>query len=358
MKKSVIFIVVLLCVFELSCTTPEERIPKYSIATSSDYSMLFIGDMMFEWAVKDTMQRYGTEYPLKKITPFFQSFDFVMANFESPLTRSSQSLVYQKYIFRAPPSIAFILAEAGITAVTLANNHMLDYGVTGLLDTLTSLSDAKVLYAGAGNNEITASLPVMRQLGTTRIVVLCYTQIASKEMIAKNNPGVNFFELKKVQEDIKKYRFCDGVIINIHWGNEYFYYPSSKQIDIAHALIDAGADAVIGHHPHVYQGIEIYKNKPIVYSLGNFLFGSIHEGINDNIACALYMSGNGKIIKMHIYAIKGIYNDGSINIQPEVLEGPIAVKVFDHVLEISKPLGIIFTSRTTKHHNYAEFIFR
>ncbi|MEW6525130.1 MAG: CapA family protein [Spirochaetota bacterium] len=356
MKKSAIYIVVLFCIFKLSCTTPEERIPKYSIATSSGYGMLFIGDMMFEWAVKDIMQRYGTDYPLKKVKPFFQSFDFVMANLESPLTNNRTSLVYQKYIFKAPPSIAFVIADAGITAVTLANNHMLDYGGTGLLDTLTSLSDAKVLYAGAGKNETTASLPVMHQLGPARIAVLCYTQISSKEMIAKNNPGINFFELKKAQSDIKKYRFCDSVIINIHWGNEYFYYPSSKQIDIAHALINAGADAIIGHHPHVYQGIEIYKNKPVIYSLGNFLFGSMHEGINDNIACALYMSGNGKIIKMHIYAIKGIYTDGII--QPEVLEGPSAIKVFDHVLEISKPLGIIFTSRTTKHNNYAEFIFR
>ncbi|MEJ5361077.1 MAG: CapA family protein [Spirochaetota bacterium] len=356
MKKSAIFIVIVFCVFELSCTTPEERIPKHSIPTSSGYGMLFIGDMMFEWAVKDTIERYGAEYPLKKIKPFFQSFDFVMANLESPLTHNRTSLINQKYIFKASPLKAFVVAEAGITAVTLANNHMLDYGSTGLLDTLTSLSDAKVLYAGAGKNETTASLPILHKLGTTRIAVLCYTQIASKEMIAKNNPGVNFFELKKAQEDIKKYRFCDSVIISIHWGNEYFYYPSSKQIDLAHALIDAGADAVIGHHPHVYQGIEIYKNKPVVYSLGNFLFGSMHEGINDNIACALYMSGNGKIIKMHIYAIKGIYNDGII--QPEVLEGERAAKVFDHVLEISKPLGIIFTSRTAKHHNYSEFIFR
>lgn len=318
--------------------------------------MLFIGDMMFEWAVKDTIERYGMEYPLKKIKPFFQSFDFVMANLETPLTQKKTSMTYQKYIFKASPLHAFNLARAGITAVTLANNHMLDYGDTGLLDTMTSLSDARVLYAGAGKNETTASLPVMHRLGTTRIAVLCYTQVCSRDMIAKNNPGVNFFELKKTRKDIKKYRCCDSVIINIHWGSEYFYYPTSEQIDIAHALIDAGADAVIGHHPHVYQGIEIYKNKPIVYSLGNFLFGSMHEGINDNIACALFLSENGKIVKMNIYAIKGIYNDGII--QPEVLEGPLAAKVFDHILEISKPLGIIFTGRTTKHHDYAEFIFR
>lgn len=349
-------ITVLLCVCALSCSTPKERIPTHSVTATSGHSILFIGDMMFEWAVKDTMQRYGTDYPLKKIKPFLHSFDFVMANLESPLTHARKTHPYQKYIFKASPDIAYILYDAGITAVTLANNHMLDYGVQGLLDTIASLSTAQVLYAGAGTNATTASLPVIYTLGQSRIAVLCYTQIYAKDMVAHNNPGINYFEMNKAKEDIQKYRFCDRVIINIHWGNEYFYYPSSKQIDVAHALIDAGADAIIGHHPHVYQGIEIYKNKPIVYSLGNFLFGSVHEGINDNIACALYMSQKGKIIKMHVYAIKGIHNDGMI--QPEVLEGHLAARIFEHILEVSKPLGMIFTRRATTHHNYLEFIFR
>jgi len=355
-KKPGLTIIVIVCVIQLVCTAPEERTPEKYIPTSSSQSILFIGDMMFEWAVKDTMQRYGAGYPLKKIQSFLKSFDFVMANLESPLTNNDQSLVNQKYIFKATPDIAFILADAGITAVTLANNHMLDYDVTGLLDTLTSLSNAKVLYAGAGRNETTASLPIMYQLGESHIAVLCYTQISSKEMIAKNNPGVNFFELEKAKNDIQKYRFCNTVIIILHWGNEYFYYPSSKQIDIAHALIDAGADAIVGHHPHVYQGIEIYKNRPIVYSLGNFLFGSIHEGINDNIACALYLSEKGKILKIHIYAIKGKFTDA--NIQPNVLEYEDAVKIFQHIYEISMPLGTFFKHRSQIKNNYIEYIFR
>lgn len=356
MRKPALIIVAILCIFELLCATPEERVPQDFTAIPTGHSILFIGDVMFDWAVKETMLHHGIHYPLKKIEPFFKSFNFVMANLESPLTHSDESLVNQKYIFKASPDIAFALAHAGFTAVTLANNHMLDYGVTGLLDTLNSLSEAKILYAGAGRNITTASLPVMYKLDSLRIAVLCYTQICSKEMIAKDTPGVNFFELKKAIEDIQKYRFCDSVIINIHWGNEYFYYPSSKQIEIAHALIDAGADAIIGHHPHIYQGVEIYKNKPVVYSLGNFLFGSIHEGINDNIACALYLAENGKIKKMQIYAIKGRYNDAII--QPEVLEGEEAGKVFEHILDISKPLGIIFSERSTKHNKYLEFNFR
>lgn len=356
MKREGLIIAVIVCVLQLVCTTPKERKPEKYMPTSFGQSILFIGDMMFEWAVKETIQLHDKGYPLKKIQPFLKSFDFVMANLESPLTNSSDSLLYQKYIFKTTPDIASILADVGITAVTLANNHMLDYGVTGLLDTLTSLSNAKVLYAGAGKNEITASLPVLHQLGSSRIAVLCYTQICSKEMIAKNNPGVNFFELEKAKKDIQKYRFCNTVIVNIHWGNEYFYYPSSKQIDMAHALIDAGADAIVGHHPHVYQGIEIYKNKPIVYSLGNFLFGSIHEGINDNIACALYLSEKGKILKMHIYAIKGRFTN--TNIQPEVLEHDNAIKIFEHIHEISMPLGTVFVHRSQIKNNYIEYIFR
>ncbi|MCX8123827.1 MAG: CapA family protein [Spirochaetes bacterium] len=356
MKNQVIILVLIVCAFELLCMAPEERVPKDNTATLTDHSILFVGDMMFEWAVKDTMQYHGMDYPLKKIEHFLKTFDFVMANLESPLTHSNESHVSQKYIFKATTGIAFVLAKAGISAVTLANNHMLDYGVTGLLDTITWLSKAHIQYAGAGSNTTTASLPVMHTFGSIRIAVLCYTQICSKEMIAKDTPGVNFFDLEKAKDDIRKYRFCDSVIVNIHWGNEYFYYPSSKQIDMAHALIDAGADAIIGHHPHVYQGIEIYKNKPVVYSLGNFLFGSMHEGINDNIACAFYMSEKGKMIKMQIYVIKGRFNDAII--QPEVLEGVQASQVFDHIIEISKPLGIIFTERSTKHHQYLEFIFR
>lgn len=351
-------IIVLLLNVGLCCSAPEHRLPEQYSGLPSESSVLFVGDMMFEWAVKDTMSKKGVDYPLQNIQSFLHSFDFVMANLETPLTNNSfgDSSFDKKYIFKTTMDIAPLLHKAGIHAVTIANNHILDYGVGGLTDTLVALSSCNILYAGAGINETTASQPIFCKLGTMQMVIICYTQICSKDMIARNNPGVNFFELSKAIQDIQRYRFADFIVINLHWGNEYFYYPSSKQIGIAHALIDAGADVIVGHHPHVYQGIEIYKNKPIIYSLGNFLFGSMHEGINDTIACALYIAPGGKITRIRVYAIKGKFDDQII--QPEVLGTDGATHLLHHFFQISKPLDGNFVNRAYITNNYIEYNFR
>lgn len=341
----------------LSCSTTKEQTVEDFTSPPAEKNLLFVGDMMFDWAVEDTIRLYDVHYPLKKIKPLFRSYAFVMANLETPITNSNDYSLTLKYIFKASPENAQAMKTAGITAVSLANNHAYDYGATGLLDTLQYLSTAGMLYGGAGATAETASLPVLFSLGTLRIAVLCYTQIFTRKMAAgSNKPGVNTFELKRAMADIKRYRFCDVVIINIHWGNEYFYYPSTQQIRTARALIDAGADAVIGHHPHIYQGIEIYNNKPIVYSLGNFLFGSIHEGINDNIACALYLSDCGKITSLRVYAVKGTFHEAII--QPAILNEDDAVKIFNHIRQLSEPLGETFVKESVINNNYLLFEFQ
>ncbi|HQQ49631.1 MAG TPA: CapA family protein [Spirochaetota bacterium] len=352
------FIIVLLLHAGLCCSTAGYRVPEQYPALSSESSVLFVGDMMFEWAVNDTMSKKGADYPLQNIQSFLHSFDFVMANLETPLTNKGfgDSSLDKKYIFKTTMDTAHLLNKAGIQAVTIANNHMLDYGIGGLTDTLVALSSYGIVYAGAGINETTASQPIFYKLGAMQMVIICYTQICSRDMVARGNPGVNFFELSKAIQDIQKYNFADFIVINLHWGNEYFYYPSSKQIEIAHALIDAGADVIAGHHPHVYQGIEIYKNKPIIYSLGNFLFGSKHEGINDTIACALYIAPEGKIAKIRVYAIKGKFDDQII--QPGVLNADDATHLLHHFLQISKSLDGNFVDRASINNNYIEYSFR
>ena len=199
-----------------------------------------------------------------------------IVNLEGVITTTLPPLETKQFLLRMPPSAAQLLRTAGIDIVTLANNHTMDFGFAGLLSTLTSLARADIASTGAGINQAAASLPVIIKLKHQSICLLAFSKtLPSAFWATTRRAGSAFGAASLVTERISE---CSShglfTVVAFHWGKEGDHEPLPYQKDLAHLSIDAGADLIIGHHPHNLQGIEIYRDKPIFYSLGNFAFGS------------------------------------------------------------------------------------
>ena len=193
--------------------------------------------------------------------------------------------MHHLYSFRADPRVVEGLKFAGFGVLGLANNHMYDWDRPALLDTVQRLRAAGLQPVGAGANELEAHYPLIVNLKGVRLAFLAYVGIEPKEAAAgPDQPGVAWLDGDRVLSDIRFARpLADVLIVCLHWGVEYAPRPSRKQIELAHQMIDAGADLVVGGHPHVTQPCEFYHGHWIAYSLGNFIFDqhwpSTHHGL-------------------------------------------------------------------------------
>jgi poly-gamma-glutamate synthesis protein (capsule biosynthesis protein) len=188
------------------------------------------------------------------------------------------------------------LKGAGIGIVNIANNHVFDYGPEGLFDTISYLDSAGIHHVGAGRNREEAHRPVVLVIRGVRIGFLGYYGGGEAPGAGRRNPGVARRKEEEVVSDIRDLRDRRGVgyvVVNLHWGTENATVPSREQRALAHTLIDAGADAVVGHHPHVLQGIERYGRGVIAYSLGNFVFGGNRRDTYDTGMLEIRLSAGG-----------------------------------------------------------------
>jgi poly-gamma-glutamate capsule biosynthesis protein CapA/YwtB (metallophosphatase superfamily) len=201
----------------------------------------------------------------------------VIANLEAPLTLRDR--VYPgKASLRADPRWAALLKQAGVVAVSLGNNHIMDSGAQGLEDTCQALDDAGIAYTGAGRDLASARTPVILNAGALRVGLLSYNAVPVKAPIyaAKISPGVVKADRRLIAQDVAALRSgADFVIVALHWGLERYRLPTSEQRELARAVIGCGADAIVGHHPHILQGTEWVAERPVLYSLGNFLFSPL-----------------------------------------------------------------------------------
>ena len=241
-----------------------------------EHTMLFVGDIMLSRNIAAQINKNEDPlYPFLFMATTTQNADLAFANLESPISASG-TLQGSIYSFRAEPVGSINgLQYAGFDVVNLANNHIWDYGRTAALDTMRYLRDAGIDYIGFGRDYDEANTPVIKQVGNAKVAFLGYTEFYSERLWADEKLGLSEFktdEIAKRVAKIKESGQADIVVISLHWGVEYETASNAAQQRIAHQLIDAGADLIIGHHPHVPQEFETYKNGYIVYSLGNFVF--------------------------------------------------------------------------------------
>ena len=256
-------------------------------------------------------------YPFEKITSFMKEKDLVLANLETPLTESLRNYGF----FISDPRYAQAMKDAGVSIVSLANNHMFDAGEIGFLQTMEYLADAGISYTGAGRNLEDARLGKLIELHGMKFIFLSYTQFCNVSFVsvADEYPGILPLDRQLMIDDIKvAKKRADFVFVSLHWGEENQPNVHHKQAEIAHILIDNGADGIIGHHPHVPHGIEIYKKRPILYSLGNFIFGHHNKQWSDNFLAEIVI--DKKCIQgIIIHPISG--QQAPELIQPELLGG-------------------------------------
>lgn len=224
-----------------------------------------------------------------------KSANIMMLNNEFAYSTRGKKAANKSFTFRAKPSRVNILKEMGVDIVSLANNHALDYGRDALKDTFKTLDQAGIDYIGAGMNMDRAKSPIYYTVKNKKIAYVAASRVVFATdwyatdsrlgMIGTYDPTLF---IKSIREAAKK---SDYVIAYLHWGVERKSYPESYQRALARKYIDAGADLVVGCHPHVLQGFEYYKGKPIAYSLGNFWFNNANQNTG---LLKLYLNEGGK----------------------------------------------------------------
>lgn len=243
-----------------------------ALAQAEPVRLVFVGDVMLDDGPGRVVAA-GRD-PLAPFAALLADADYRIANLECPLATTGTAIPTKIYTFRADPRATRVL-KGRFDAVSVANNHSGDYGRAAFLETLSVLDGAGIRYFGGGRNLVEAHAPLWIEKNGLRIAVLGYDEFLPRAFEAgADYPGIAWSEDSHVISDIRAARAAgaDIVIPFMHWGWEYEDGPNARQRQLARAMIDAGADAVVGGHPHVTQGAEVYRGKPIIYSLGNFVF--------------------------------------------------------------------------------------
>jgi poly-gamma-glutamate synthesis protein (capsule biosynthesis protein) len=243
-------------------------------ASTPTITLAAVGDIRLNGPVGELIRRSGMKAPSDGVRDLLKA-DIVFGNLETSVTDRGTKTA-KTWNFRAPPANVKALNEAGFTIVNLANNHVWDYGREGFLDTLAAVKKHHLLYIGGGKDLAEAEKLRVIEAGGLRVGFIGYTSTFPQEGWAKKGkPGVNYADFDRMTAVVAAAKNdCDVLIVSFHGGTELSEQANQIQRDFSHLAITAGADLVLGHHPHVLQPVEVYKDKPIIYSLGNFLFVS------------------------------------------------------------------------------------
>lgn len=290
-------------------------------------------------------ENYGADYFLQNVKDIFSTDDLTIANFEGTLTDSDER-EDKTFAFKAPASYASILTGGSVEAVNTANNHSHDYGEQSFNDTLAALDDAGIVHFGYDETAVMDVKGI--KVGLVGIYEL-YDHLEREQQLKDN--------IAKVKAD-----GAQLIVVIFHWGNETETVPDSNQTTLGRIAIDEGADLVCGHHPHVLQGIETYKGRNIVYSLGNFCFGG--NSSPSDMDTMIYqqtftIDANGvkkdNVTNIIPCSISSAAYDGYNNYQPTPAEGDEATRILGKINErsswISTAEGSTFTAKYNSNND-------
>lgn len=295
-----------------------------------------VGDVMLAGRWAPTLRKNGYDFPFWAVAAELKSGDITIANLESPIARGGSEYTDKKFRFRAEPDVAAALKRSGINLVTLANNHSMDFGGEALSETMKNLGDAGIGWIGAGENLAEARKMALYTIKGKRIAFLGYSLTQPVEFFAgRDRPGTAPGFEKIFVEDIARARQqADFVIVSFHWGTEGKSAVQPYQQVAAHKAIDAGADVIIGHHPHVLRGIERYKTGIVFYSLGNFAFASKSRSADAGIIVRLHLSDDQR--EAELLPLDILHR--RVGFQPQRTSGKQADQIIEHLKALSRPL--------------------
>jgi poly-gamma-glutamate synthesis protein (capsule biosynthesis protein) len=326
--KQIILCAIMVYVFFLA-------VPEVSKGNDDVVTIVAAGDIYLGGSADNYLKQKGYLYPFEATKDILKNADITVANLEAPLTNKTAVFMEKEYILKHNPDAVGAIKAAGFNVVTLANNHIMDYGPDGLKETIDLLNKAGIKHTGAGENLKSARVPAVVNIKSKRIAFLAYSLVFPEEFYATDDSsGTAKGIFENVISDIKNIKkHADIIILSFHWSEELMKYPKEYQIELAHRAIDNGANLIIGHHPHVIQGIEKYKDGLIFYSLGNFVFGSVNRSIPEGMLAVVRFSQHNKVISAEIIPLD--VNNKEVLFQPKPLQTEKADIAIKNIQEIS-----------------------
>lgn len=286
----------------LSSLISETRLQELRKTENSSIVIYAVGDIMLDRGVEYMIQTEGKgdfRFPFLKMAEDLRKADILFGNLEGPMAESGIR-VGSIYSFRSDPRAVEGLKYAGFDMLSLANNHMLDYGRPALEDTIKNLKNNQIDYVGAGLSGAEAFSMKIKEIKNVKIGFLAYTDLGFQSWRAEEDETgmawINEGDIDEIKRNIEEQKKkVDILIVSLHSGDEYQADPSAFQEKFARTCIDAGADVILGHHPHVVQRTEQYKKSWVIYSLGNFVFDQFFSPETMKGALLEIIIINGKI---------------------------------------------------------------
>ena len=301
-------------------------------------TIIAVGDIMVASKGTARLDQHGVAYGLDSLREELAKADIRFANQESPIGTDRSQRFDKKYTFLTPPRHGEVLVDGGFEVVTLANNHGMDYGMVAMKQTFEWLSNKGIKWVGAGVDLKDSRKPAIIEKNGVKYGFLGYSNTYPQEFWSTPSKGGNpFGHASYLKKDIPALRAqVDYLFVSFHWGAELMKGTKQYQKDLARLAIDLGADGVFGSHPHILQGVEYYKEKPIAYSLGNFLFASWSNKVWDSAILKVRFAG-GKFLGAEIVPI--LVNNFAVELQPRLLRGAEADSSLTMLAEQSSVWG-------------------
>ena len=274
-----------------------------ALAAERSALLAAVGDVMLARTVPARIAMHDAAWPWEQLAPQLRRADVRFCNLECAVATGGMRII-KKYSFRAEPQLAAkVLAAGGISVASLANNHSYDYARSGLAETLAHLRECHIAAPGAGDKRAEAIAPRYVTCGGLTLAFVAYTQWTPTDYLpAEDGAALAILDESTLAAELRAARRgADFLIVSLHWGQEYAPRATAEQQRLAHLAIDAGADVILGSHPHVAQQIEIYHHRPILYSLGNCIFDRSGPR-NSNGLLALIRFTPGAVRLEEVYA--------------------------------------------------------
>jgi poly-gamma-glutamate capsule biosynthesis protein CapA/YwtB (metallophosphatase superfamily)/outer membrane protein assembly factor BamB len=290
--------------------------------------LVAVGDILLSRTVEERMEVFGSEYPFEVVANLLREADLAIGNLESPFSLGGDPLG-KRFTFRTHPGHAEALDWAGFDVLSLANNHVLDFGEESLLQTMEALRAAGLAYVGAGASYEEAHRPLVMEVKGQRIAFLAYAasrwkgsyELPTEELVAFADPLTIGQDVARAKEQ------ADLVVVILHLGTEYQAYPDEEQLAVARAAMGAGASLVLGHHPHVVQGSEEYAGGFVAYSLGNFVFDIDMESTREGAILRVLLGEQG------VQRVESIPVRIVDDVQPQFLKGEGGLLIVERLFQ-------------------------
>jgi len=301
------------------------------------------GDITLAGTADEILLQTGYGFAFDEIRELLKSGNVNFANLEGPVTERGDK-ADKKYTYRMKKEALEAVKDAGFNLLSVANNHILDYGVHGLEDTLKALDERGLAHAGAGMNVTEARGPAIIKVAGYRVGLLAYSLTLPEEFYAEGErPGTAFGHMKFIEKDIPEaVKKTDILIVSFHWGTELKNTPNDYQVELGRKALELGATIVAGHHPHIAQPVEVGGGGVIFYSLGNLAFGSYSKSATRAIIGRVTIE-DGRISRVEMAPLN-TFNE-QVYFSSRIIEGPGASTYMKELSEISAPFGTVIELR-------------